>query len=403
MRNRYYLQLTLAGKILIPMLSIFLGMWTIGTVSVGYIETKKQADNLKVETQKAALQISKEIGTAQELLSFKAKSITDITSVTKAVADQDKQALLRILLPLKSSLKLDLVEVIDQKGTVLSDLRSSVVGSAQLQDSETMQLAQRGLLVTSLVVSQDSAAPLLTKTLSVTSKQDDVGTIMVGYALTPEVLTEMVGAGRQQIVLLQGADVIAATLPINTPVNWSEQSSLAQPIHLNGTSYLSQAIELPEIANDQFQAFALTPLTAFQASQRQLWLLVSSFGLLGGLLVSAAGLWVTHFITRRISKLTAATQQLANGDLTVHIPVDGSDEVATLATGFNHMIEQLNHRDLKIKTQVDELERLVKKLQQMPEQVHTEKMAGLGQMVAGVAREINNPVSFIYGNVPPAK
>lgn len=34
--------------------------------------------------------------------------------------------------------------------------------------------------------------------------------------------------------------------------------------------------------------------------------------------------------------------------------------------------------------------------------IHTEKMSSLGQMVAGIAHEINNPVSFIYGNVSHA-
>ncbi|MEL6384042.1 MAG: ATP-binding protein, partial [Cyanobacteria bacterium J06626_18] len=35
--------------------------------------------------------------------------------------------------------------------------------------------------------------------------------------------------------------------------------------------------------------------------------------------------------------------------------------------------------------------------------VQTEKMSSLGQLVAGIAHEINNPVNFVYGNLPPAR
>jgi signal transduction histidine kinase len=54
----------------------------------------------------------------------------------------------------------------------------------------------------------------------------------------------------------------------------------------------------------------------------------------------------------------------------------------------------------KAEAQAQTLEKTLKELQQAQAQlVQTEKMSSLGQLVAGVAHEINNPVNFIHGNL----
>ncbi len=53
--------------------------------------------------------------------------------------------------------------------------------------------------------------------------------------------------------------------------------------------------------------------------------------------------------------------------------------------------------------QAQELQQTLQKLQQTQAQlIQSEKMSSLGQMIAGITHELNNPVSFIYGNIKPA-
>jgi two-component system NtrC family sensor kinase len=84
---------------------------------------------------------------------------------------------------------------------------------------------------------------------------------------------------------------------------------------------------------------------------------------------------IAGWITRPVADLVEATGRLAQGDMSVRVPAEGRGEMAQLAGAFNQMVERLQ----------DTQERLL----------HKEKLASMGQLAAGVAHEINNPLGTI--------
>jgi predicted ATPase/signal transduction histidine kinase len=71
---------------------------------------------------------------------------------------------------------------------------------------------------------------------------------------------------------------------------------------------------------------------------------------------------------------------------------------------YSHTLEQkVEERTQEITEKATQLESTLEKLYSTQAQlIQSEKMSGLGQLVAGIAHEINNPINFIYGNLQPA-
>lgn len=124
---------------------------------------------------------------------------------------------------------------------------------------------------------------------------------------------------------------------------------------------------------------------------------------LGVVLVSWVALNVARKISRPIHALTKAAQRVAQGDYSQKLPVESKDEVGYLAASFNAMTSGLARADEELCEWAQNLERKVEErtaeLKAM--QAHllqSEKMAAIGKLAAGVAHEINNPLTGVLTN-----
>ncbi|MBW4515638.1 MAG: sensor histidine kinase [Timaviella obliquedivisa GSE-PSE-MK23-08B] len=87
------------------------------------------------------------------------------------------------------------------------------------------------------------------------------------------------------------------------------------------------------------------------------------------------------------------------------ILIDTVHQVARqLHQSFTLLEENNEQLETRVQERTEELAKTLENLQETQSQlVQTEKMSSLGQMVAGIAHEINNPVNFIYGNLDYAE
>lgn len=94
-------------------------------------------------------------------------------------------------------------------------------------------------------------------------------------------------------------------------------------------------------------------------------------------LAAAVGWWLTRTIVERVESLRIGARRIGAGDLNARIELAGHDEFAELASSFNQMAASLSREQAAL--------------------LRSQKLAAIGQVAAGVAHELNNPLTVILG------
>ncbi|MEW5856112.1 MAG: GAF domain-containing protein, partial [Cyanobacteriota bacterium] len=149
--------------------------------------------------------------------------------------------------------------------------------------------------------------------------------------------------------------------------------------------------------------FATDPYIVSQQPKSVLCLPIIHQGKLDGILYLENNLTTEAFTSERVKVLKLLTAQasisLENARLYTNLQ-DYSQKLEAKSTELEVKNVALVASEAREREKAEELKQSLHKLQQTQAQlVHTEKISSLGQLVAGVAHEVNNPVSFIVGNL----
>jgi len=185
----------------------------------------------------------------------------------------------------------------------------------------------------------------------------------------------------------------------------------------------SDSVELIQLLTDQINIYGIVNATkAFQPITDTLKL-IAMVTLLLLLPIIFISVWSSNRFLKPMIELQQAAEKITeSGDLSIVIPIKTQDEIGLLASVLNKMTSKLEESFAKNKQSNKELQLLTETLESRVQErtleltqtldklksaqsqlVQSEKMSSLGQLVAGIAHELNNPISSVYVNTPMLK
>ena len=224
-----------------------------------------------------------------------------------------------------------------------------------------------------------------------------IGSLTIFTRFTEGAIQELKKLTHADILLFAGGIPTVSTirqseLPPELLASVAGDKSVVLPVELSHVHYLAQTGSYE--ANGPARGFRYVLLTSYEQRlaelQRTRTTLLSVS--LAGILLSGLFVWyLIRRITQPLLVLRDHAEAVGRGDFTRRINQFSDDECGSVAVAFNDMTGNLQASRADLEKAVNSLKTTQAQLMQ------SEKLSAVGQFVAGVAHELNNPLTSVIG------
>ncbi len=183
--------------------------------------------------------------------------------------------------------------------------------------------------------------------------------------------------------------------------SYPEESSFRLTTVSNDSLIVKRSsFETPSMSGAVLMGFSTRAIDAGRRSIKITSLIVSGIVFSIGILL---GFWLAKNISAPVMALRNAAIRVREGDFTPRVDCRPGDEISDLGRSFNEMVDYLSRTTKELQqandslaTTNDTLHNTVLELRATQTQlIQKEKMASLGELTAGIAHEIQNPLNFV--------